>query len=75
MTTVAERERTKTFIPPEALHDIIAPAQTREITFPSDKAMRSYRAMIYTINRQGDYRYRTMRSEGSMWALLLWRMK
>lgn len=70
-----KKDATDTFVDPDGLHLLLEPAQTREITFRSEKAMRSYRAMIYTINKQATYRYRTIRSEGSMWAILLWRMK
>lgn len=63
------------YIQAEQLHTILAPAQLHEITFRSEKLMRSYRSLLYSINRQGDYRYRSMRSEGSMWSLYILRLK
>lgn len=56
------------------LHSILEPAQTVCITFESQKKLESYRRMIYTINRQGEYRYRTLRDEQEMWGLVIWRM-
>lgn len=56
------------------LHAILEPAQTVVITFESEKKMRSYRSMIYSINKQGEYRYRTIRAEDEMWGLVVWRM-
>lgn len=56
------------------LHEVLEPAQTVAITFSSDKKMQSYRRMIYSINKQGEFRYRTIRDEQSMWGLVIWRM-
>lgn len=63
------------YITPEALKDFLEPCQTREITFRSEKSLKAYRAMIYSINKQGEVRYRTIRSEGAMWGIMIWRMK
>ena len=63
------------FIHPDRLHKSLRVTQTQEITFSSERHMRSYRGMLYDINRQGQFRYRTIRSEGSMWSILVWRMK
>jgi hypothetical protein len=63
------------YISPEYLQEFLTPCQTRVITFRSEKSLRSYRSMVYSINRQGTYRYRTMRDEQSMWGLILYRMK
>lgn len=60
---------------PETLHLQLAPTQTVAITFSSNKRMEQYRRLIYSINRQGKYRYRTLRDDGSMWGIIVWRMK
>lgn len=58
----------------EHLHEVLEPCQTVAVTFSSQKKMQSYRRMIYSINKQGDFRYRTVRDEQSMWGLVIWRM-
>lgn len=60
---------------PDKLHLLLAPAQTHVITFRGEAAMQSYRRMLYSVNKQGQYRYRTMRDENSMWGLVVWRMR
>jgi hypothetical protein len=60
---------------PDDLHKILKPTQVHEITFSSEKRLHSYRLMIYSINKQGKYRYRTMRAEDHAYALVIWRMK
>jgi hypothetical protein len=62
------------FISPEHLHEILPPARTKIVTFRNQKAMESYRRMIYAINKQGDFRYRTMRDDLSMYGLVLFRL-
>lgn len=63
------------FVLPELLHDILPVTSTVILTFRSEKAMRSYRSMLYVINKQGSFRYRTIRDEMSMWGLVIWRMR
>jgi len=63
------------FIHPSDLYRELRPTQLREVTFLSRKHMEGYRRMIYSINKQGKYRYRTMRSDASHWAIAVWRMK
>jgi hypothetical protein len=63
------------FIRPEDLHTVLPATHTHCITFRSEKHMRSYRSMIYSINKQGEFRYRTLRAEDEMWGLIIWRMK
>jgi len=70
-----EEDAFKGYIPPEHLHQVLAAAQTRVITFRSERSLRSYRRMLYDVNRQGSFRYRTMRDEQSSFGLVLWRMK
>jgi hypothetical protein len=69
-----ERSTYQGYVTPEHLHEFLPATETRVITFRSEKTMESYRRMLYTINRQGSYRYRTIRDEGSMWGLVIWRM-
>jgi hypothetical protein len=63
------------YIAPEHLQEFISPCQTRVITFKSEKSLKSYRAMIYSINRQGEYQWCTRRDTQSMWGLVIFRMK
>lgn len=63
------------YIPPEHLHEYLEPIASRIITFRSEKTLQSYRRMLYTVNRQGQFRYRTIRDEASSFGLVLWRMK
>ncbi len=62
-------------IDPAHLHDLLPIAATKIITFANEKALQNYRAMLYRINGQGDFRYRTIRDELSMWGIIIWRMK
>lgn len=59
---------------PAQLHLVLAPTTTLLRGFRSQKEMMGYRRMIYSINKQGEYRYRTIRAESEMWALIIWRM-
>jgi hypothetical protein len=45
------------------------------IAFKSDKNMARYRRLVYSINKQAEFRYRTIRSDGGMWELLILRLK
>lgn len=63
------------YVAPEHLHEYLPATDTRVITFRSEKSLRAYRSMLYSVNRQGQFRYRTIRDEGSMWGLVIWRMK
>jgi len=53
----------------------IAVADVLCIGFKSEKNMARYRRLVYSINKQGDFRYRTIRSDGGMWELLILRLK
>jgi hypothetical protein len=63
------------FVRPQDLSSVLNPTQTHLITFRGQSSMESYRRMLYTINKQGEFRYRTLRAENEMWGLLIWRMK
>lgn len=63
------------YVDPEKLQTVLKIAHVHETTFRSEKDLKRYRHMLYTINKQGEYRYRTMRSEASMWAIAIWRMR
>lgn len=65
----------KNYIAPSDLHEYLQPTNIKEITFRSEKKMAQYRNMLYSINKQGQLRYRTMRSDASHWAIAVWRMK
>lgn len=74
--TVKRRKRAeaRNYIAPADLHSVLEPTHTQVITFKTEKDMRSYRQMLYTVNKQGEYRYRTLRDEHSMWGIVVWRM-
>lgn len=57
------------------LHTVLEATQTVVLAFPDDKRMKSYRSMIYTINRQGEFTYRTLRNPEDHRELVVWRMK
>ena len=59
----------------EDLHKMLKPAQTVAVTFPSEKRLQAYRRSLYSINKQGTFRYRTIRDETQMWGIIVWRMK
>ena len=63
------------YVDPEHLHSVLKVTQIHEMTYRSEADMERYRRLLYSINKQGEYRYRTMRSEGSMWAIAIWRMR
>lgn len=69
-----KRAEARNYIAPVDLHSVLEPTQTQVITFKAEKDMKSYRAMLYSINKQGEYRYRTIRDEHSMWGIVVWRM-
>lgn len=58
----------------EDLHKILPVTATVLRSFTSEKHLRNYRSMLYSINKQGTYRYRTIRAESEMWGILIWRM-
>ena len=62
------------YIDPAKLHKHLRRAAIAEITFRSEKQLEAYRRMLYSINKQGHYRYRTLRSEAPMFAIMIWRM-
>lgn len=62
------------YVAAEHLHEVLRPAMTKIVTFRNQKAMESYRRMVYTINKQGDFRFRTMRDDLSMYGLVIFRL-
>lgn len=62
-------------ISPADLHTILQPTQTEVMFFPDEKKMRNYRSMLYSVNRQGDFSYRTLRNPEDHRELIVWRMK
>jgi hypothetical protein len=60
---------------PSSLHEQLDVITCLSLSFSSDKRMKQYRKMIYSVNKQGEYRYRTLRAENEMWGLVIWRMK
>ena len=65
----------KGYMDPEKLQELLPVSATKIITFHNEKDMQSYRQSLYKVNAKGDYRYRTLRDEMSMYGLVLWRMK
>ena len=63
------------YISPADLHTVLPAANTEIITFNSEARMTGYRRMLYTINKQGTFRYRTMRDEDSMWGIVIYRLR
>lgn len=63
------------YVDPLKLHTVLRRTATHEISFPSEKRMASYRRMLYDVNRQGTYKYRTLRSESAPYGIVIWRMK
>lgn len=63
------------YIDPDKLYEVLPTASTVVITFSKEAEMQRYRRMLYTINHQGEFRYRTLRDEYSMWGIVVWRMK
>ena len=47
------------------LHRVLTEAPSLKLSFPTDKRLRSYRQMLYAINGQGKFRYKTQR-EGEL---------
>jgi len=45
------------------------------ISFRAEKNMARYRRLVYSINKQAEFRYRTIRGDGGMWELLILRLK
>ena len=63
------------YVAPELLHTVLRKAATQLITFATHKAMQRYRARLYSINRDGIRRYRTIRDDEHMYGLLILRLK
>lgn len=63
------------YVDPHQLHDVLPPTQVVVITFAKENEMWRYRRLLYSINAQGKYRYRTIRDEYSMWGIVIWRMR
>jgi len=71
----AELVRVRHNISPADLHLTLSPTATVVVTFNRELEMMRYRRLLYDINRQGKYRYRSLRDEEHMWGLIIWRMK
>ena len=67
-------KRTSVVISPADLHTVLEPAQTEVMFFTEEKAMKRYRSMLYSINAQGTYQYRTLRNPKDHRELIVWRM-
>lgn len=74
-TPPRRRATASEYIDPAKLHERLEPTTLLIMTFRTEKEMERYRRLIYSINRQGDYRFRTMRDEYSMFGIAIWRMK
>ena len=46
---------------PAELHKVLEVSPSIAIRFYSEKKLRNYRAMLYSVNKQGEFRYRTAR--------------
>ena len=62
-------------ISPADLHTLLKPCETEIMVFTDQKRMQRYRAMLYSVNKQGDYSYRTLRNPHDHRELIVWRMK
>jgi hypothetical protein len=62
------------YVAPDQLQQVLRTADTKVITFQSEKRMQAYRRNLYSINKQGMFRYRTVRDEQSMWGIIIYRM-
>ena len=69
------RNVSNSYIDAEQLHELLPVAATYVMTFRSEKKLASYRRMLYSVNGQGTFRYRTLRDEHSAYGLAIWRMK
>lgn len=67
-------KRNSIVVSPADLHTILQPAQTEIMFFASEKSLMSYRRMLYTINAQGTFQYRTLRNPKDHRELIVWRM-
>lgn len=57
------------------LSSLIPVAAVLCIGFTQEKQMARFRRLVYSINQQQQFRYRTMRGDGAMWELLVLRLK
>jgi len=71
---ILRAKRSSVAIAPADLHTILQPAQTEVMFFTEEKAMKRYRTMLYSINAQGTYQYRTLRNPNDHRELIVWRM-
>jgi hypothetical protein len=62
------------FVAPEHLHEVLRRASAKIVTFRNESAMKRYRQMIYSINKQGDFRFATRRDDKSMWGVIIIRL-
>lgn len=46
---------------PHQLHEVLEISPSLRLRFYSEKKLLSYRAMLYSVNKQGRFRYRTQR--------------
>jgi hypothetical protein len=58
-----------------SLHKVIPISATKVIHLKSLKALMLYRDTLYKINSQGEFKYRTSRSDAGMYSLNVWRLK
>jgi len=72
---VRRREYPGAQVDPDKLHEQLEPTTTVVVTFGKEAELNRFRRLLYSINAQGTYRYRTMRDEYSMWGVVVWRMK
>lgn len=63
------------YMDPDKLHQLLPLSATKVVTFANERSLQAYRQMLYQVNHKGNYRYRTMRDEMSMYGLVIWRMK
>lgn len=75
MSAIARLRSVSPLVEPDELHRYLEPTSTLIVTFGAEKEMQRYRRLIYSINAQGSFRYRTIRDEASMWGVVIWRMK
>lgn len=60
-------------VTPHQLHHLLAVAPSIKLHFASEAKLRNYRQMLYTVNKQGEFRYRTQR-DGAL-AIIIMRLK
>lgn len=72
--TIARRVR-EGDVDKETLSSMVNVADVLCISFRKEQSMQRFRRLVYSINRQATYRYRTLRGDGSMYELLVLRLK